>query len=439
MPTADRVPQGESRSAAGLVEHFFRHESANLVAVLSRAFGVNRLDLIEDQVQAAMLEAMDAWKHRGVPDNPAGWIHRVARNRILDAIRREKVHQRAASHAGQSIEATESLVSQWLEEDQLPDSLLRMMFVCCHPSLDRSSQIALTLKVLCGFGITEIARGLLTNPETIKKRIQRAKKKLAEQNVGVELPQNAELQERLSVVHDALYLLFNEGYSTSHGHDPIRDDLCEEAARLCLLLCENQIGTPETFALLALFLFQGSRLDSRVDKTGAVVLLEDQDRSLWDRRLIGVGESWLRKSGSPTSRFHLEAGIALLHCRAASVVETNWAAIVTLYNRLLQLMPSPIYRLNRAIAVAQAGDMDAATNELLDLKEEASLSDYFLLDCAQARVSELSGDVHAAIDCYLKAISRGVAPHERTLIEKKIAALTTGSDAIAKRQTQPRQ
>ena len=415
----------QSDSTGQLVEHFFRHESANLVAVLTRAFGIGRMDLVEDMVQAAMLEAMNAWKQKGVPDNPAAWIHRVARNRILDALRREQVHQRAMAFAGQAEEASESLLDGWLEADQIPDSLLRMMFVCCHPTLDRQTQIALTLKTLCGFSVSEIARGLLRKPDAVKKQIQRGKKKLAAQNLTLELPPHEELQPRLSVVHGVLYLMFNEGYSTSHGHDPIRDDLCEEAARLCHLLCEHELGTETTYALLALMLFHASRLESRVDAEGHVVLLEDQDRSTWDQNLIQVAQYWLQRSGEkPTSRFHLEAAIAMLHCRAESVANTDWKAITHLYDRLMLLTPSPIYTLNRAVAVAQTGDTDSALVELEKIRGHQDLSNYFLLDCARARVFELSGDNASAIDCYLEAISRGVAEHERDLLEKKIVALS---------------
>lgn len=424
--TDDRPKQ--SGSTGQLVEHFFRHESANLVAVLTRAFGIGRMDLVEDMVQAAMLEAMNAWKQKGVPDNPAAWIHRVARNRILDALRREQVHQRAMAFAGQAEEVSESLLDDWFAADQIPDSLLRMMFVCCHPTLDRQTQIALTLKTLCGFSVNEIARGLLRKPEAVKKQIQRGKKKLAAQNLPLELPPHEELQQRLSVVHGVLYLMFNEGYSTSHGHDPIRDDLCEEAARLCHMLCEHELGTETTYALLALMLFHASRLDSRVDAEGRVVLLEDQDRSTWDQNLFKVAKYWLHKSGEkPTSRFHLEAAIAMLHCRAESVATTDWKSIVHLYDRLMQLTPSPIYTLNRAIAVAQTGDTELAFAELEKIRGHQDLSNYFLLDCARARVFELSEDNASAIDCYLEAISRGVAEHERALLEKKIVELSAGT------------
>ena len=408
-----------------LVEHFFRHESANLVAVLTRAFGFGRINLVEDMVQAAMIEAMNAWRQRGVPDNPAGWIHRVARNRILDALRREKIHQQALAHAGQTEHAFESLVDDWLTEDRIPDSLLRMMFVCCHPSLDRQSQIAMTLKILCGFSVGEIARGLLMSNDATKKRIQRAKKTLADQNVSLDMPTPTDLQNRLSAVHDVLYLMFNEGYSTSHGIEPIRDDVCEEAARLCHLLCEHDsLSTPKTRALLALMLFHASRLDSRVDDDGAVVLLEDQDRTTWDRDLMRVAEHWLARSkDAEPSPFHFEAAIAMQHCRAKSVDETDWLAIVALYDRLLELNESPLYLLNRAIARGQSGDTRQAIQEIESIRSQKAMKNYYLLDCAIGRLNEISGNKSAAIDAYLTALSADVAPHEKALLEKRLANL----------------
>ncbi len=368
-----------THSTNQLVEHFFRHESANLVAVLTRAFGIRRIDLIEDMVQVAMLEAMHAWKQRGVPDNPAAWIHRVAKNRILDALRREKTHEQAIALSGHSIDDQESIVEEWLEEEHLPDSLLRMIFVCCHPSLERKTQIALTLKTLCGFGVSEIARGLLLPNETVKKRIQRAKNSLATANVRLELPSSDQLTLRLDVVHDVLYLMFNEGYSTSHGTEPIRDDICEEAARLCHLLCESPCSSPATKALLALLLFHAARLDARTDEDGAVILLEDQDRAKWDRRLIGAAQSWLAqsKADQPTT-FHLEAAIAMQHCISPSVEATDWGTIVRLYSRLLQLRESPIYALNRAIAVGQAGDTHEAMSLLQSLRNREDMKPAFL-------------------------------------------------------------
>ena len=397
-----------------------------MIAVLTRAFGVRRIELIEDTVQFAMLEAMTAWKQKGPPDNPSAWIHSVARNRILDHLRRDKVHERAIAFAGQSLEATESLVTQWFQEDELPDSLLRMMFVCCHPALARSAQIALTLKVLCGLGIEEISRALLTPAETIKKRIQRAKSRLAELQIAVETPPPSELATRMSAVQDALYLMFNEGYSTTKGHESIRDDLCEEAARLCHILCSSSAySTSTNRALLALMLFHGARLEARVDPNGEPVLLEDQDRTQWDHRLIQVAKYWLANSGGgEISRFHFEAAISQLHCRAASFDDTDWLAIVSVYDRLIGHFDSPIYVMNRAIARGQTGDIQLAMNELNEVSSHAEMSNYFLVDCARARLFELDGDSNAAVDCYLKALGRTVALHEKNLLEKKIRALT---------------
>lgn len=408
-----------------LVEHFFRHESANLVSVLTRVFGFSRIDLVEDMVQAAMITALNAWKQGGVPDNPSGWIHRVARNRILDSLRREKNHQRALAFAGHNGATTASLVDQWLDEESLPDSLLRMMFVCCHPSLDRQSSIALTLKILCGFSVGEISRGLLMSIDAVKKRIQRAKSALAEREISLEFPSPDQLSHRLSVIHNVLYLMFNEGYSTSHGLEPVRDSVCEEAARLCHMLCEHEtFSTPATRALLALMLFHASRLDSRTDSDGNIVLLEDQDRNLWDRKLMAIARRWLTRSvGSHPTRFHFEASIAQLHCSAPSVDETDWRRIILLYDRLLELHDSPVYRLNRAIAIGQTGQLDLALSELDSIRERREMRDYYLLDCAAGRFHELAGDKDAATDAYLAALSGTVADHEKRLIQRRLKTL----------------
>ncbi|MCH9649344.1 MAG: sigma-70 family RNA polymerase sigma factor [Deltaproteobacteria bacterium] len=408
-----------------MVEHFFRHESAKLIAVLTRAFGFSRLDLVEDKVQESMLAAMQAWRQRGVPTNPAGWIYRVARNRILDALRREEAHQRALALSHQTEADVELLVTEWLSEDQLPDSLLRMIFVCCHPALDRRSQIAMTLKILCGFSLAEIARGLLVSTEAAKKRVQRAKKTLAQQQVEIDLPSSAHLQARLSVVQEVLYLMFNEGYSTSQGIEPLREDICEEAARLCHLLCEHRaFSTPSTRALMALMLFHASRLEARVDSQGAVVLLADQDRSKWDRQLIAVADSWLERSkGESPSRFHLEAAIARVHCQADCVSSTDWGLIVRLYDRLLALNPSPLYILNRAVARGESGEVDAALADLESIRTGRAMSNYSLLDCAAGRLHELADNDAAAREAYTAALSAAVAPHEQALLRKKLEQL----------------
>ncbi len=408
-----------------LVEHFFRHESANLIAVLTRAFGVRYLDLVEDKVQEALMAAMQVWSRRGIPANPAGWIYRVTRNRVLDALRREKIHRRALAHAGGTEEGLDALVEEWLSEEQIPDSLLRMIFVCCHPALDRRSQIAMTLKILCGFSLAEISRGLLISVEAAKKRVQRAREVLARRQIRIDLPPATDLQSRLAAVQQVLYLMFNEGYSTSQGHEPLRDDICEEAARLCHLLCEHEnFSTPETRALLALMLSHAARLEARIDTEGAVVLLADQDRSRWDPRLIGAASFWLARSKTERpSRFHLEAAISLTHCRATSVQQTDWPLIVQLYDRLLALRNSPVYVLNRAIARGEAGDLEAAMAELESIRDHPEMRRYVLLDCAIGRLHELGSNTEAAVRAYSAALRAAGAPHERALIDKKLAGL----------------
>ncbi len=414
-----------------LVEHFFRHESAKLIAVLTRAFGVRHLDLIEDKVQEALVAAMQSWRQGGIPANPAGWIYRVARNRVLDALRREQTFQRVVSQVQPSEEATEPwLPDEQPADEQLADSVLRMIFVCCHPDLDRRSQIALTLKILCGFSLAEIARGLLISSEAAKKRVQRAKRALAKRRVRIELPPAAELSARLAAVHEVLYLMFNEGYSTSHGHEPLRDDICEEAARLTHLLAEHEtFGTPETRALLALMLAHSARLDARVDADGAVILLADQDRAKWDRNLIRFAEMWLERAKiTSPSRFHYEAAISLSHCHAQSIDATDWATIIRYYDRLISLFDAPLddaplYVLNRAIAHGESGDPARARVDLAAIRQHPDLRNYFLLDCALARLHELEGDAAATIAAYERALEVATAPHERALLTKKLERL----------------
>lgn len=432
MGTGVQAEEAKPIETPQLVEHFFRHESARLIAVLTRAFGLRYLDLVEDKVQEALLAAMQSWSRNGVPANPGGWIYRVARNRLLDALRRESTQARVLAQVAQDEENTPRAAEDPLSDDpfveqRLPDSLLRMIFVCCHPAIDRRSQIALTLKILCGFSLAEIARGLLISLEAVKKRVQRAKKTLTDLQIPLDLPTADELQERLSAVQDVLYLMFNEGYSTSRGHEPLRDDICEEAARLCHLLCEHDaFSTPSTRALLALMLAHSSRLDARLDAQGAVVLLADQDRSKWDRRLIGFAEHWLERSKTDRpSRFHFEAAISLTHCRAACLADTDWCLIVRYYDRLVGLHDSPLYVLNRAIARGESGDARHALAELESIRGHPELQSYYLADCAAGRLHELMSDRDAARAAYSAARAVATAEHERALLDRTLARLST--------------
>ncbi|MEM9410118.1 MAG: sigma-70 family RNA polymerase sigma factor [Planctomycetota bacterium] len=413
--------------SADLVEHFFRHESANLVSVLTRVFGLSQLPLVEDVVQSTLVVALEQWKIGGVPDKPAAWVHRVAKNKILDVLRRKNVESGVLQKIGDSYpQSVASGFEELFSEHTVEDSLLRMMFVCCHPVLDRASQVALTLKILCGFSIKEIAAGLLIGEESAKKRVQRARTKLAEENIDFVVPKHEELRERLGAVREVLYLMFNEGYSTTTGDEAIREDICEEAARLCHLLCHNETTSDgATRALLALMLFHASRFQSRF-VNGRLMLLEEQDRGCWNQFLIEQGDQWLLRSGQDgLSTFHLEAGISQIHCHARSFEETDWKRVVALYDRLIELQPSSIYHLNRAVALSQSGETGLAIEQLLVLQDDPKMANYGLLDCALAHCFAELGDIRQSKSYLQLALSKVTSNHEKQFISNKLADLDT--------------
>src|SRR5262245_1109069 len=250
------MPSTQPEPVAPLVEHFFRHEAGRLVSVLTRIFGWRHYDLVEDMVQATLLDALEAWRIRGVPDNPSAWVHRVAKNKILDALRRDRIGERILGELASIQPAHTQGLDDMFFDSETEDSQLQMIFACCHPHLARENQLALTLKALCGFSNAEIARALLVSEETIKKRLQRATRDLTDHHIALDPPAIGTIAQRLDSVHQALYLLFNEGYSSSEGEKAIRADLCDEAARLCHLLCSQpRFRMPTTHPLMALMLF----------------------------------------------------------------------------------------------------------------------------------------------------------------------------------------
>ncbi|HEX4591124.1 MAG TPA: sigma-70 family RNA polymerase sigma factor [Gemmataceae bacterium] len=417
-----------SEPAAPLVEHFFRHEAGRLVSVLTRFFGWRNFELVEDMVQATLLQALQAWRVR-VPDNPSAWVHHIARNKILDALRREKTGRRALEGWAGARPPFDGTLDELFLDTEIEDSQLRMMFACCHPHLPRENQLALTLKALCGFGNSEIARALLVGEETIKKRLQRATRDLVEQGIALDPPPAEELPGRLDGVHQVLYLFFNEGYRPAEGDAAIRADLCEEAARLCHLLCsQSRFATPATHALMALMLFHAARLDARLDHDGSILLLEDQDRSKWDDRLIRRAEEFLNQSaeGPVVSPFHFEAAIACRHCTAKSYAETDWPAILRLYDALLALHRSPIYLLNRAIVVAQIDGPRAGIRALTEVGRDPALNRYFLFEATLGELYRRAGDFGEARR-YLEAARRKTnSPFDRELIDRRLAGCGAG-------------
>jgi RNA polymerase sigma-70 factor (ECF subfamily) len=373
----------ESRA---LVEHFFRHEFGRLVAVLTRSLGVRRLALVEDVVQAALVQALETWSRRGVPEDPGGWLYRTARNLAIDAIRRERTHAQAlprlaeADGLGNPRRAQgESVGLEAHFADEIGDEPLRLLFVCCHEEVAAESRVALALKTLCGFSTSEIARALLTTEANVQKRIERARDRLRELDVDFDTPGPTQLRARLDAVLAVVYLLFSQGCHVTHGELPIRRDLCDEARRLGRMLAAHPSGNvPAVHALLALMCFHMARFDARVDPSGAIVLLEAQDRTAWSWSDVREGMEWLAKSaaGDKLTRYHVEAAIAWEHCRAPAFADTDWRRIAELYDTLERIAPSPLHILNRAVAEAYLYGPKAGLNRLDGSAPETLLARY---------------------------------------------------------------
>ncbi|WP_307849378.1 RNA polymerase sigma factor [Qaidamihabitans albus] len=403
--------------AAGVVEHLFRHSAGQMIATLARTLGPARLDLAEEAVADALEQALRTWPHTGVPDNPRGWLFRAARNRALDLLRRERA-LRAKLPALADLDLS--------GEPDTGDAELAMMLLCCHPELPQASQVALTLKTVGGLGVGEIAAALLARPATIAQRLTRAKRWLRENDHVLELPPTGSIETRVDSVLAVLYLLFNEGYDPSAGDVAVRGELCGEAIRLGrLLLADRRTDLPRARALVALMLLQASRLPARTDEAGDVLLLDEQDRARWDRTLIAEGTRIFAVActGPELSAYHVEAAIAL--CHAASGADgTDWQRVLGLYDQLVALRPSPVTRLNRAIALAMANGPAAGIAELQLIETEDELAGYPPLPAALGALWLRAGRLDRAADYYRRALALpGPEPRHRFL-RRRLAACT---------------
>ena len=398
-------------AAPELPAHWFRRELGRLVSILSRRFGLHRMELCEDAAQTALLQATHAWSSK-LPDDPGAWLYRVAHNHVLDELRREKRDERYLAE-----------VQVGYAQQEVHDDVLRLLFVCADPVIPPESQLVLALKTLCGFSIEEIALRLFQGKDAVNKRLQRARERLRE---------HAEVQsiapERVHSVLHMLYLLFNEGYSSAQPDRVIRRELCDEALRLALMLGEDPAGAlPETDALVALMCFHAARFEARVDGMGGLLLLEQQDRSLWDHQLIQRGLAHLTRSarGEKPSRYHVEAGIAAEHCLAPSYTETNWGEIVQLYEVLERIAPSPLNVLNRAIALAEGQGPDAGLAALEGFEAPSWLLGYYLWDATLGELHRRRGNRDQALVHTKRALAAAPTNPEKTLLEgrlKKIVA-----------------
>jgi RNA polymerase sigma factor (sigma-70 family) len=405
------------------LDHLFRRQSGQIVAYLTRIFGPGKIDFAENIVQEALLKATQVWPIQGIPENPAGWITKVAKNIAIDHLRKDK-YLAFDSETYESLAEKNSIEGKDKGFDQeLRDDQLKLFFVCCHPILSRETRVALTLKTVCGFSVPEIAKAFLSNEVTVAQRIVRAKQRIADEKLKFEIPPPEHLEERLDSVLDVLYLLFNEGYLASEGDQLLRKDLCKEAISRTTALSDHPIGNrPKVFALLALMHFQFSRFDTRVNPEGDLLLLEDQDRRLWSQEDIEAGLRFLDRSaeGEDLTDYHLQAGIASCHALAPTYAETNWEQILGHYDILLEKNHSPIVALNRAVAVAMVHGPQAGLDEIDRFKELPPMKAYYLLHGTQAELYRKLGNRETAKKLYEKALQlTGTAP-ERRLISKRI-------------------
>jgi RNA polymerase sigma-70 factor (ECF subfamily) len=403
-----------------LLEHLFRHQSGRILAHLTRLLGPAYLELAEEAVQEAMLRALQTWPDKGVPENAPGWLFRVARNAALDALRRDRI-------GGQKSAECAAALSQFAEiapgdpgvEEQLRDDELRLVFMCCHPGIPRDARVVLSLKIAGGFNVREIARAFLAADDAVAQRLVRARRQIRDQRLTLDMPRGAELTERLDSVIEVIYFLFNEGYSAHEGEDLIRTDLCFEALRLGHLIATSSIAVPRAVpridALMALMALQAARLPARTDEAGDLILLEDQDRTRWDQRLIAIGFHYFDRSiaGDEVSEYHVQAAIAAAHARDAM----DWPTILHLYDQLFAMNASPVVALNRAVAIARVRGAAEALDTIAALK----LPGYYLLLAVRGHLLLDLGRSQEASNCFYEALECRCSEPERRFLRRKIA------------------
>ena len=385
-----------------LVEHFFRHEYGRLVATLSRRVGVQYIEDVEDAVQSALMTALETWTIAGLPDNPPAWLFRVAHNNLMGELRRRTSRRRILEQNVKEDIGTLENGPEIFLAGEVRDDLLRMLFVCCDEAIPVESQLVLALKTLCGFEIREITLRLFASEQ---------------------------YSSRLPAVHKILYLVFTEGYLSSHAEMAIRRELCDEAMRLSTILTEHSAGqTPETFALLALMHLHAARMTARQDSSGALLLLEEQERALWDQQRIQVGLEWLAKSaqGDGFSRYHAEAGIAAEHCLAPSFHETRWDKVAEYYALLERIAPSAIHKLNRAVAVAEWQGPAKGLAVLKGFEPPTWLAGSYIWAAVLADLHRRCGNTHTANRYRDIACKSAPTPAVKELLQRRLQIVSPG-------------
>jgi RNA polymerase sigma-70 factor (ECF subfamily) len=413
-----------------LTDHLFRHESGKMVAILTRIFGIENLELSEDVVQETFLSAVQSWGLKGLPVNPSAWLMQVAKNKTIDALRKNKFALQVDFNDTERklLQSEYTLATQmeklW-QENEIKDDLMRMMFACCHPELKPENQITLILKTLCGFSTAEIARAFLTSEDTISKRIYRTKEFFREQKIKPEFPALQQLRQRTEAVLKTIYLIFNEGYNSSHSNELIRKDLLAQAMYLCDLLCNNpHTQSPQAFAAMALMCFHAARINSRISPEGEIILLAQQNRSQWNRQLIDEGNAYMNKAavGDSLSSYHIEAAIAYEHCTAAEFENTNWQRILAYYDLLVQIHPTAFVALNRMAVVYK---LNGAAQTLQQLQRSPFLKEWEKHYIYYSLLGEIysSTDTKKAIANFEKALTLTQSEAEKKLLRRKMEGL----------------
>ncbi|MBX2897531.1 MAG: sigma-70 family RNA polymerase sigma factor [Cyclobacteriaceae bacterium] len=400
-----------------LIPHLFRTEFRNLASALTQHFGIAHLQAAEDIASETFLAALESWSYKGLPENPKAWLYRVAKNKAVNYQMRNQVFTQKITP---QLKSSSELFEIDLSEKQIHDSQLQMLFALCHPAIPPEAQVGLSLRMLCGFGIEEIATAFLTNKETIYKRLYRAKEKLREINLPIEMPPGAEIDERLQNVLLTLYLLFNEGYYSESNEVVLREEFCLEAMRLTYLLIENSsTNQPTVNALMALMCFHASRFAARKNASGELLLYDEQDESLWNQELIARGAYYFRQaaSGNKLSRYHLEAGIAYWHTQKKDTHQ-KWENILQLYNQLLQLNYSPVAALNRTFALAKANSYAEAIKEAEKLQLTDNLYYFLLLGELYSKSNKQQSEAN-----YKRALALAKTPSQQIALKKKLDAL----------------